>query len=113
MLLRSQGCAPRAMVTGKLCPYDAAKQEIMPGVEYCSHKGLNNRDENSHLSVRRRQKRIMSFKSACQCQRFVSIQGQVSNLYHLSRKHIDAAKYRDLRAGANNVWREIAMPLAV
>lgn len=34
------------MITDKLKSYNAAKREIMPGVEYRSHKGLNNRAEN-------------------------------------------------------------------
>uniref|UniRef100_UPI003A858566 IS6 family transposase n=1 Tax=Ciceribacter azotifigens TaxID=2069303 RepID=UPI003A858566 len=48
-LLKSQGITPRVMVTDKLRSYEAAKREIMPGVEHRSHKGLNNRAENSHL----------------------------------------------------------------
>ena len=31
------------MVADKLKSYDAAKQEIAPGVEHWQHKGLNNR----------------------------------------------------------------------
>jgi transposase-like protein len=42
-LLKSQGRAPHVMITDKLRSYDAAKREIMPGVEHRSHKGLNNR----------------------------------------------------------------------
>ncbi len=47
-LLKRQCRAPRAMVTGKLPSYRAAKREAMPGVEHRRHKGLNNRAENSH-----------------------------------------------------------------
>ena len=39
-LLKGEGSAPRVMVTDKLRSYDAAKREIMPGVEHRSHKGL-------------------------------------------------------------------------
>ena len=42
-LLKGQGRSPRVMITDKLRSYGAAKQEIMPGVEHRSHKGLNNR----------------------------------------------------------------------
>jgi len=52
---------------------------------------------------------MMGFKSGYQCQRFVSIQGQVSDLYHIIRKHLDAAEYRDFSANANKLWREIAL----
>ena len=39
-LLKTQGRAPRVMITDKLRSYDAAKRQIMPGVEHRSHKGL-------------------------------------------------------------------------
>lgn len=52
-LLKGQCGIPRVMITDKLRSYDAARREIMPSVEHRSHKGLNNRAENSHLAVRR------------------------------------------------------------
>ena len=51
-LLQRQCRAPRIMITDKLASYGAAKREIMPGVEHRQHKGLNNRAENSHQSIR-------------------------------------------------------------
>jgi putative transposase len=42
-LLKAQGHSTRVMITDKLRSYDAAKREVMPGVEHRSHKGLNNR----------------------------------------------------------------------
>lgn len=110
-LLKSQGATPRVMVTDKLRSYAAAQAELMPGVEHRSHKGLNNRAENSHLPLRRRERRMMRFKSARQCQRFVSVHGQVANLFHLHRKHLTAADHRQRRASAVNTWREIAFSI--
>ncbi len=63
-LLMGQGRAPRVMITDKLRSYDAAKREIMPGVEHRSLKGLNNRAENSHQPVRRRERIMKRFKSS-------------------------------------------------
>ena len=111
-LLKGQGTAPRVLVTDKLRSYPAARSELMPGVEHRSHKGLNNRAENSHLPVRRRERRRMPFKSARQCQRFVSAHGPIANLFHLHRKHLTAAYYRRLRAHAITIWREIACSIA-
>ena len=84
----------------------------MPGVEHRSHKGLNNRAENSHLAVRRRERGMIRFKSPAQCQRFVSIHGPMSNLFHLQRKHLTAEDHRELRASAMSVWNEIALSIA-
>ena len=110
-LLKGQRTTPRVMVTDKLRSYSAAKVGLMPGVEHRSHKGLNNRAENSHLPVRRRERRMMRFKSARQCQRFVSTHGQIANLFLLHRKHLTAADHRKLRAHAISIWREIALSI--
>ena len=93
-LLKGQGTAPRVVVTDKLRSYSAAKAELMPGVEHRLHKGLNNRAENSHLPVRRRERRMMRFKSARQCQLFVSTHGQIANLFLLHQKHLSSADHR-------------------
>lgn len=61
-LLRGQGRAPHVMITDKLRSYHAAKREIMPSVEHRSHKGLNNRAENSHQPIRRRERIMKGFK---------------------------------------------------
>jgi putative transposase len=111
-LLKSQGVVPRVMVTDKLRSYSAAKAEFMPGVEHRSHKGLNNRAENSHLPVRRRERRMIGFKSARQCQGFVSIHSQIGNLVLLHRKHLTAANHRQLRAHAISTWQEVALSIA-
>jgi len=83
----------------------------MPRVEHRSHKGLNNRAANSHLPLRRRERRMMRLKGAQQCQRFVSTHGQIANLFLLHRKHSTAADHRHLGAPASSTWREIALPI--
>ena len=110
-LLKGQGIAPRVMLTDKLRSYSAAKADLMPKVEHRSHKGLNNQAENSHLAVRRRERRMMRFKSARQCQRFVSTHGQIANLFLLHRKDLTAADHRQLRTHAISTWREIALSI--
>lgn len=53
-LLKKQVGPPRRMITDKLGSYAAARHQVMPEVEHRSHKGVNNRAENSHLPFRRR-----------------------------------------------------------
>jgi len=55
-LLQKQRVGPRVLVTDKLKSYAAAKRETMPGVEPRQYKGLNNRAENSHQPMRRRER---------------------------------------------------------
>ncbi len=42
---------------------------VLPAVEHRSHKGLNNRAENSHLPLRKRERATQKFKSPGQLQK--------------------------------------------
>jgi putative transposase len=95
------------MVTDKLASYPAAKKELIPGVEHRRHKSLNNRAENSHQPMRRRERQMKRFKSAGQAQRFLSAHDQINNLFHLRRDHVTATEYRATRAQAFAIWAEI------
>jgi putative transposase len=107
-LLKSQGRAPRVMITDKLRSYDAAKRKTMPGVEHRSHKGLNNRAENSHQPVRRRERIMKRFKSPRHLQCFVSIHDPIANLFHIPRHDIPSNHHRELRSEAMKLWAKIA-----
>lgn len=107
-LLKGQDHSPRVMITDKLRSYGAAKHNIMPGVEHRSHKGLNNRAENSHQPTRRRERIMKGFKSARHLQRFVSIHDPVANLFHIPRHDISSDHHRELRAEAMKRWNKIA-----
>ncbi|ACM39802.1 MULTISPECIES: IS6 family transposase [Rhizobium/Agrobacterium group] len=107
-LLKGQGQAPRVMMIDKLGSYGAAKRDIMPGVEHRSHKGLNNRAENSHQPTRRRERIMKGFKSARHLQRFVSIHDPVANLFHIPRHDILSHHHRELRTAAMQMWSEFA-----
>ncbi|EJC71641.1 transposase [Rhizobium leguminosarum bv. trifolii WSM2012] len=98
-LLKGQGRSPRVMITDKLRSYGAAKRDIMPGVEHRSHKGLNNRAENSHQPIRRRE-RIMK--------RFKSVHDPIANLFHIPSHDISSSHHRELRAIAMEKWHQIA-----
>ena len=52
-LLRKQGRPPKRIITDKLGSYAAAKRGVMSKVEHRSHKGRNNRAENSHVPIRK------------------------------------------------------------
>ena len=64
-LLKKQGFAPSVVVTDKLRSYSSAFRDI--GLSARHEQGLrkNNRAENSHLPVRRRERKIQRFKSSC------------------------------------------------
>ncbi|KAB2756690.1 MULTISPECIES: IS6 family transposase [Brucella] len=108
-LLSSQGASPRIMVTDKLGSYGTAKREI--GLTLCDHrqhKRLNNRAENSHQPIRRRERVMKRFKSARHLQRFASVHDPIYNLRHFPRNQFNATDHRELRQTATSMWREIA-----
>ncbi|MEJ2625630.1 MAG: IS6 family transposase [Pseudolabrys sp.] len=107
-LLNAQGHAPRVMITDKLRSYDAARRDLVPGVEHRSHKGLDNRAENSHQPTRRRERIMKRFRSPRQLQRFVSVHDPIANLFHFPRNTLSSVDHRDLRAVAMKIWGEIA-----
>jgi putative transposase len=106
-LLKEHGHVPRVIVTDKLRSYAAAKRQIMPSVEHRSHKGLNNRTENSHQRVRRRERIMKRFKSSGQLQRFVSIHDPIANLFYYPRHNLSSSDHRDLRKVAMETWRQM------
>src|SRR5918998_6233092 len=62
-LLKKQGCAPDVLVTDRLASYACARRQL--GLRACHEQGLpkNNRAENSHQVVRRRERKMQRFKS--------------------------------------------------
>ena len=49
--------------------------------DHRSHKGLNNRAENPHLYIRRKEKSMIKFKCPQGTQRLLSLMGVVRNLF--------------------------------
>jgi putative transposase len=106
--LRKQGCPPRRMITDKLGSYAAAQRQVMPEVEHRSHKGLNNRAENSHLPLRRRERAMQGFRSPRYLQRFVSVFSAVHNLFVPPRSSRVAPATRLHRLNAMAEWKVMA-----
>jgi len=103
-LLKKQGCAPRVLVTDKLRSYAAAKREL--GLAARHEQGLraNNRAENSHQPVRRRERKMQSFKSPGSAQRFLSSHAAVHNAFALQRHLTSRRVLRQFRAEVADAW---------
>jgi putative transposase len=107
-LLKKQGCTPRRIITDKLGSYSAARRQVMPSVEHRSHKGLNNRAENSHLPLRRRERIMQGFRSPGGLQRFVTIFSAVRNLFVPPRSRHSALATHLHRLTAMAEWKAVA-----
>jgi len=104
-LLKKQGFAPSVLVTDKLPSYRAAKREL--GLSAQHEQGLrrNNRAENSHQVVRRRERKMQGFKSAGSAQRFLSTHSAVHNIFNLQRHLISRRTLRLFRSEAASQWQ--------
>jgi putative transposase len=104
-----KGCqyVPRVVITDKLGSYEAAKNEVMPGVEHRRHRRLNNRAENSHQPTRQRERTMRRFKSAGHAQRFLSAFGPIREHFCPRRHRLKAREYRAERQQRFQVWNEV------
>ena len=106
-LFKKQGFAPAVMVTDKLADPDGAALRSI-GFSGRHEQGLraNNRAENSHQPVRRRERKMGGFKSPKSAQRFVSFHAAVYNTFNVQRHLIRRTTHRLFRAEAHNVWND-------
>jgi len=104
-LLKKQGYAPDELVTDQLGSYGAARRKL--GL-LCRHvQGLrqNNRVENSHQPVRRRERKQQRFKSAGSAQRFLAMHAAVHNTFSLQRHLVSRRTLQLFRAEAMQAWQ--------
>src|SRR5688500_5113682 len=104
-LLKGQGYAPDELVTDRLGSYGAARREL--GLSARHEQGLrrNNRAENSHQAVRRRERKQQRFKSPGSAQRLLSMHAPVHNRFNLQRHLISRRTLRTFRAQAAQAWQ--------
>ncbi len=104
-LLKRQGYVPDRFVTDGLLSYGAALETLSCRSRHRPGRlRENNRAENSHLAVRRRERKMQRFKSQGQAQRFVSIHGAIYNLFNVQRHLISRSTLRTFRATAMEGW---------
>ena len=73
--------SPRVIVTDKLRSYVKPIRSMCSGADHRSHKGLNNRAENSHQPTRKKEKISVKFKSPKGVQNTLSLMGKVRNIF--------------------------------
>ena len=99
---------PKRIVTDKLRSYSAAKRALTPGLEHRSHKGLNNRAENSHLPFRKRERCMQGFRSPGGLQRYVSCHSATRNQFFVPARRRSAIQIRYHRMEAFQAWAAAA-----
>ena len=104
-LLKKQGFAPKLVITDKLRSYAAAFRRLRLTCPHEQGLRMNNRAENSHQVVRRREHKMQRFKSARSAQRFLSMHAAVHNTFNLQRHLVSRSTLRIFRAVAADQWR--------
>ncbi|MFC5552376.1 transposase, partial [Methylobacterium iners] len=104
-LIKKQGFAPAVLVTDKLRSYAAAHRQLGLSVRHEQGLRRNNRAENSHQPVRRRERKMQGFPSAGSAQRFLSMHAAVQNTFYLQRHLITRPTLQLFRTEAAEAWQ--------
>jgi transposase-like protein len=106
-LLKRQGFAPSRIVTDKLRSYRAAFRRL--GLSARHDQGLksNNRVENSHQLVRRRERKMQRFKSPGGTQHFLSVHAATYNTFYHQRHLLNRPTFKRLQSESFDVWSAV------
>ena len=104
-LLGTTGIHSKAIVTDKLASYRAALRELgLTARRPAGGMRAKHRAENSHLPIRRRERKQQKFKSQGSAQRFLATQAAVYNSFNLQPHLVSRLTLRLVRGEAHQVW---------
>lgn len=104
-LLHNQPVDPKTITTDGLASYGAALEQL--DLKHIHRPGRlrdNNRIENSHLPIRRRERQQKLFKSQASAQRFLTTYAAIYNTFNIQRHLISRPTLRRCRADADVAW---------
>ena len=106
--MRKHGC-PEVIVTDRLPSYGAALKAL--GAKDLQETGrwLNNRVENSHLPLRRRERAMLRFRRMRSLQKFAAVHSSVHNLFNQDRSLSRRSNFKLNRAAALEEWRQLCV----
>ena len=100
---------PRAIVTDKLRSYGAAMKVIgIADRQECDGRWTNNRAENSHQPIRRREWAMHRFRRMSTLQKFTSVHASFHNHFNHERHIIDRNTFKKRRSAAMAEWKILA-----
>jgi putative transposase len=99
---------PEVIVTDRLKSYRAAMKVIGNEGKQDVGRWLNNRAENSHLPLRRRERAMLRFRRMRSLQKFAAVHSSVHNHFNLERHINDRDWFKENRQTALVEWRQLA-----
>ncbi len=97
---------PEVIVTDRLRSYRAAMREIGNEARQETGRWLNDRAENSHRPIRRRQRAMAKFRSPATLQKFAAVHALVHNHFSQERHLYSRRNFKFNRSAALAEWRE-------
>jgi len=98
---------PQEIVTDRLPSYRAAPRELGGADLQTTGRWLNNRVENSHLPLRRRERAMLRFRRMRSLQTFAAVHSSVYNHFNQERSLISRDNFKLTRAAALAEWRQL------
>ena len=97
--------SPQILVTDKLRSYGAAMKVIGSADKQETGRWLNNRAENSHQPLRRRELAMIRFRRMRTLQRFVAVHASIHNHFNQDRSLSQRDHFKAKRTAALAEWR--------
>jgi putative transposase len=98
---------PQIVVTDKLRSYSAAMKVIGNASRQETGRWLNNRAENSHLPLRRRERAMLRFRQMQCLQKFASVHSSVHNHFNQERHLHSRDNFKLNRTATLSEWRQL------
>jgi len=99
---------PERITTDGLRSYGAAMKELGNSDRQEIGRHANNRAENSHLPLRRRERAMLRFRQMKTLQKFASVHANVHNHFASERHLVDRHTYKERRSAALAEWQSLA-----
>ncbi|WP_432201147.1 IS6 family transposase [Erythrobacter sp. W53] len=104
--LKNHG-SPVEIVTDGQRSYPAAMKDLGIEDRREMRRWLNNRAENSHLTLRRKERVMLRFRQMKSLQKFASVHANVYNHFNSDRHLIDRQTYKIRRSAALAEWQNL------
>jgi len=99
--------SPQEIVTDRLPSYRAALRDLDACELQATGRWLNNRVENSHLPLRRRERAMLRFRRMRSLQMFAAVHSSVYNHFNQERSLFSRDAFKQNRAAALAEWRQL------